>query len=97
MGLPPTERLPTDFQLALRQVDVDGALYPYLVLRLDPAAANLTWTVQESSDLVDWVPATTAFAAPIDHPDGTRTWSLRSQTNLQSGPVFLRLSLYLSE
>jgi hypothetical protein len=93
MGLAPTVRVPTEYQPQLVQVDVNGALHSGLSVRLDPQAAHLTWTVMESPDLVNWEPATTEFSAPIDHPDGSRTWHIRGNRSIHQAPVFLQIVL----
>jgi PKD repeat protein len=93
MGLDPTTRVPAEYLPQLVQVDDNGTLYPGLALRLNPQSANLTWAVQQSSDLIQWDAVSTEFATPLDHADGSRTWHIRGNQPIHQGSVFLRITL----
>lgn len=96
-NLSPLQRLPEEFMPTMAEVEMDGIAYLGLNFRLHPGVNGVIWAVQESTDLENWTATLTQYAPPMDHPDGTRSWFMRSQAPLHNGSVFLRLSLELTE
>jgi PKD repeat protein len=93
----PTAPLPSIYRPVVTPIEVEGEVYLAMSLRLHPGVEGVLWVVEESTDLETWTPALIEVAPPADHTDGTRTWHRRSQSTLESGPLFLRLSLALDE
>lgn len=76
------------------QATAGGQTYPALRFRHTANATDLTWTVQTSANLADWVDAEAVLTgSPVYNGDGTETVTARLST--PSGPqrLFLRLKI----
>ncbi|MCC5840846.1 MAG: hypothetical protein JJT96_12035 [Opitutales bacterium] len=56
---------------------------------------DVDWVVEESTDLVNWVPADSSFAESLFHEDGTVTHTIQSQPISPGTAAFLRLTMLL--
>ncbi len=78
-------------------VEDGGAFYLSLTYTEWAGASGVTYTVQRSDDLVNWMTGPgfmLEVGAPIDNGDGTRTRTFRSTTPLDNQPrQFIRLQM----
>ncbi|MCC5840434.1 MAG: PKD domain-containing protein [Opitutales bacterium] len=98
-GRSPLETLPAAFLPTLESVFIGDGHHIGLRFRLRDDAPGLTWTVEESPDLLDWTPATLPYADALPHDDGTRTRFIRTTHPIGTDTDirFLRLRLELDD
>lgn len=100
-GRSPWEPLPAEFRPTPKLVTLDETLYFGLRFRLRQEIPGVSWTVEESPNLVDWYPTTIPYAESLFHADGTRTYFIRSSFPVSSSPGeksgFLILRLQLND
>ena len=91
MGTNPTISDPIDSQLELNE-------FLTFSFRKNPLAEDVTFTLEQSSDLDAWATANDAISlvAETANQDGTRTLLYRSILSQDGNPLFLRMRVTLN-
>ncbi|MCC5840844.1 MAG: tandem-95 repeat protein [Opitutales bacterium] len=94
-GIAPTESLPEALRPRIESVTTPGGERLLFTFRTLADRTDVDWVVEESTDLVNWVPADSSFAESLFHEDGTVTHTIQSQPISPGTAAFLRLSMIL--